>query len=186
MPSREAIHESQMIPETQSRRSRGRPATAEDSGPSSGGDGPGPNQRRRRIAEATRRWSAAERGPSSFGGRIRRRPVSAAQGGAAAAVRKKAAPNSGTEGEDRTSSGAGEEYRTAAATPANNLHRVGARDDSQSTGVANERLSRRVAVDVDGGSGRRRRRWWRRIFGDGAAAGIFGVSDEMGLQGRGG
>ncbi|KAK9162609.1 hypothetical protein Syun_003511 [Stephania yunnanensis] len=63
-----------MIPETQSRRSRGRPAAAEESGPSSGGGGAGPNQRWRRIAEATS-GGEAEAGPSNAAdGRTRRRP----------------------------------------------------------------------------------------------------------------
>ncbi|KAK9136087.1 hypothetical protein Syun_015417 [Stephania yunnanensis] len=54
-PSREAIHESRMIPETQSRRSQGRPAAAEEPRPSSGSSGAGPKQRRAEDHEVTKR-----------------------------------------------------------------------------------------------------------------------------------
>ncbi|KAK9125690.1 hypothetical protein Scep_014536 [Stephania cephalantha] len=182
-------------------------------GANGGGGGAGPNQRRRRIAEAIsgggggrtrsddgvgdtwgREWAIT--GPRSFVDGRRADPKK----GAAAAVRKKGQrrrfEKRGSDGGEqqrrrrrpRSDSDAGGEYRAAAAAPANKLDRARARDDSRSTGVADERMSRRVAVDVDDGTGRRRRRrrrWWRRIFGDGATAGIFGVSDEMGLQGRG-
>ncbi|KAK9125521.1 hypothetical protein Scep_014367 [Stephania cephalantha] len=176
------------------RRSRGQ-ATA-------GGEA-GPNQQRRRIAEATAsggRWRAMA--GESRGGRTRRRPASASgritgpwsssmaatadPKKGAAAVRKKgqaAAVTNGNAPEEKTAQRQRRRRRIprSGSGAANKLDRARARGDSRSTGVTDERMSRRVAVDVDDGSGRRRRRWWRRIFGEGAAAGIFGVSDEMGL-----
>ncbi|KAK9157697.1 hypothetical protein Scep_004271 [Stephania cephalantha] len=160
---------------------------ARDLGPSNGGGG----SRRRPSGGAKRKWvrpmAAEDRGGDRVGGTWGREWADHGAAEpclmmAATADRKKGAAAADKRGEQRrrrrrprSGSGAGGEYR--AQQRRRRQHSRSGRGESRSTGVADERLSRRVAVDVDDGSGRRRRRWWRRIFGDGAAAGIFG--DEV-------
>ncbi|KAK9121873.1 hypothetical protein Syun_019490 [Stephania yunnanensis] len=174
------------------RRSWGRAAAATELGPTSGGGGS-----RRQPSGGWRRSGVLAAAADECEGDQRRRHRGSRSGritGPRSPVddQQRQIQRRGSGGGEqrrqrrRLRCGAGGEYRAAAAVPADNLDRAGARGDSRSTGVADEQLSRRVAVDVDDGSGRRRRWWWRRIFGDGATAGIFGISDEMSLQGLGG
>ncbi|KAK9157412.1 hypothetical protein Scep_003986 [Stephania cephalantha] len=177
-PSREAIHESQRRPETQSRRSRGRPADCEGAGPeqqrrrsrpkqtrgeasaSGGGGGTGSEQRRRTIAEATSVGGTGGRGVGGSRGRGALLMASARieMWGQRRRIR---GANSGAGGEDRAA-------QPTPPTPQPESSGA-ACERSRSTGLRDERRGRRVAVDVDDSDGRRR-------DGGGeacAAAGIF-------------
>ncbi|KAK9157690.1 hypothetical protein Scep_004264 [Stephania cephalantha] len=138
----------------------------------------------RRIAEATERRRGSGAGPKVGGAADDRGGDSVAAQGP-----RKWADHAARQGrrwfetrakaEDQTKGGGGEKRAAAVMKqwPSRTVRRA-QRCDRSGEGsrrlmVADERSSRRVAVDVDDGSGRRRRRWWRRIFGDGAAAEIL-------------
>ncbi|KAK9148873.1 hypothetical protein Scep_007630 [Stephania cephalantha] len=176
--SREAIHESQRDRNSIKESRASDNGHAREPGSEQAAEERGPSKRRRRIAEASRRGARGERGPS------KRRTITeatAARGRLGRMSGRITGPRSPVDGQRRriemwgqrlrirgaNSNAGGEDARSAVRAAANDLGRAGACGESRSTGVADERQSRRVAVDVDDGSGRRRRRWWRGLCGGG-------------------
>ncbi|KAK9118383.1 hypothetical protein Scep_016476 [Stephania cephalantha] len=183
-PSREAIHESQVIPETRSRRSRGRPAAAEEPGPSSSGGGAGPKQRRRRIAEATRRRggggrsgsdsmaAADDRGGDQDGGTRGRGVGSRGREPVDGRRRIRGAKEWRRREDARSGSGAPRENTSRAARAPPTLS-IG-QGESRSTGLPmNDRDGESRSTSTMTMARRRRRRWCGGSSGDGGGGDLW-------------